>query len=77
MKLETGAGKTSVHLRTILELNRLYGFTKFVTVVRSVTISPQLQIMSVTVGAISVGESPARYEVATSVEELLAGMGAG
>ena len=28
--METGTGKTYVYLRTIFELNRLYGFTKFI-----------------------------------------------
>src|SRR5688500_20360946 len=36
--METGTGKTYVYLRTIFELNRLYGFTKFVIVVPSVAI---------------------------------------
>src|ERR1019366_2318703 len=34
----TGTGKTYVYLRTIFELNRRYGFTKFVIVVPSVAI---------------------------------------
>ena len=34
----TGAGKTYVYLRTIFELNKRYGFTKFVIVVPSVAI---------------------------------------
>ena len=36
--METGTGKTYVYLRTIFELNKLYGFTKFVIVVPSVAI---------------------------------------
>ena len=36
--METGTGKTYVYLRTIFELNRRYGFTKFVIVVPSVAI---------------------------------------
>src|ERR1035438_6342632 len=36
--METGTGKTYVYLRTIFELNRRYGFTKFVVVVPSVAI---------------------------------------
>ena len=36
--METGTGKTYVYLRTIFELNRLYGFTKFVIVVPSIAI---------------------------------------
>ncbi len=30
VEMETGTGKTYVYLRTIFELNRRYGFTKFV-----------------------------------------------
>src|SRR5579859_6921343 len=35
VEMETGTGKTYVYLRTIFELNKLYGFTKFVIVVPS------------------------------------------
>ena len=38
VEMETGTGKTYVYLRTIFELNRRYGFTKFVIVVPSVAI---------------------------------------
>jgi len=38
VEMETGTGKTYVYLRTIFELNRRYGFTKFVIVVPSVPI---------------------------------------
>ena len=38
IEMETGTGKTYVYLRTIFELNRLYGFTKFVIAVPSVAI---------------------------------------
>ena len=38
VEMETGTGKTYVYLRTILELNRRYGFTKFIIVVPSVAI---------------------------------------
>ena len=38
VEMETGTGKTYVYLRTILELNKCYGFTKFVIVVPSVAI---------------------------------------
>ena len=38
VEMETGTGKTYVYLRTILELNKRYGFTKFVVVVPSVAI---------------------------------------
>lgn len=36
--METGTGKTYVYLRTIFELNRLYGWTKFIIVVPSIAI---------------------------------------
>ncbi len=38
VEMETGTGKTYVYLRTIFELHRQYGFTKFVIVVPSVAI---------------------------------------
>ena len=38
IEMETGTGKTYVYLRTIYELNRKYGFKKFVIVVPSVPI---------------------------------------
>lgn len=37
-EMETGTGKTYVYLRSALELNKTYGFTKFVVVVPSVAI---------------------------------------
>ncbi len=38
VEMETGTGKTYVYLRTIFELHRAYGFTKFIIVVPSVAI---------------------------------------
>src|SRR5215204_6376448 len=38
VEMETGTGKTYVYLRTIFELNKRYGFTKFVIVVPPVAI---------------------------------------
>jgi type III restriction enzyme len=38
VEMETGTGKTYVYLKTAFELNRQYGFTKFVIVVPSVAI---------------------------------------
>ena len=38
VEMETGTGKTYVYLRTIFELNKRYGFSKFVIVVPSVAI---------------------------------------
>ena len=38
VEMETGTGKTYVYLRTIFELNKRFGFTKFVIVVPSVAI---------------------------------------
>lgn len=49
VEMETGTGKTYVYLRMVFELNRRYGFTKFVVVVPSVAIKEgvykSLQIM--------------------------------
>lgn len=38
IEMETGTGKTYVYLRTIFELNKKYGFTKFMIIVPSVAI---------------------------------------
>lgn len=38
VEMETGTGKTYVYLRTIFELHKLYGFTKFIVVVPTVAI---------------------------------------
>lgn len=38
INMETGTGKTYVYLRTIFELNKKYGFTKFIIVIPSVAI---------------------------------------
>lgn len=38
IEMETGTGKTYVYTKTVYELNRLYGFTKFIVVVPSVAI---------------------------------------
>ena len=38
VEMETGTGKTYVYLRTIFEINKLYGFTKFVIVVPTIAI---------------------------------------
>lgn len=38
VEMETGTGKTYVYLRTIFELNRKYGFKKFIIVVPSIAI---------------------------------------
>lgn len=38
IEMETGTGKTFVYLKSILELNKKYGFTKFIIVVPSVAI---------------------------------------
>ena len=38
VEMETGTGKTYVYLRTIFELNKRYGFKKFIIVVPSVAI---------------------------------------
>ena len=38
IEMETGTGKTYVYIRTIFELNKVYGFKKFIIVVPSVAI---------------------------------------
>ena len=38
VEMETGTGKTYVYLRTIFELNKRYGFSKFIAVVPSIAI---------------------------------------
>ena len=38
IEASAGTGKTYVYLRTILELNKHYGFTKFVIIVPSIAI---------------------------------------
>lgn len=38
VEMETGTGKTYVYTKTILELNKLYGMTKFIIVVPSIAI---------------------------------------
>ena len=38
VEMETGTGKTYVYLRTIMELNKKFGFTKFIIVVPSIAI---------------------------------------
>jgi type III restriction enzyme len=38
IEMETGTGKTYVYLRTMMEMNRKYGFTKFIIVVPSIPI---------------------------------------
>ncbi|MCL6104848.1 MAG: DEAD/DEAH box helicase family protein [Actinobacteria bacterium] len=38
IEMETGTGKTYVYLRTIFELHKVYGFTKFIVVVPSIPI---------------------------------------
>jgi type III restriction enzyme len=49
IEMETGTGKTYVYLRTIFELNKKYGFTKFIIVVPSIAIkegvNKSLQLM--------------------------------
>jgi len=38
VEMETGTGKTYVYLRSIFEMNKVYGFTKFIIVVPSIAI---------------------------------------
>ncbi|QKG51283.1 DEAD/DEAH box helicase family protein [Hymenobacter sp. BRD67] len=66
VEMETGTGKTYVYLRTIYELNRTYGFRKFVIVVPSVAIREgvwkSLQITHDHLQALF-GYPPVSYEV--------------
>jgi type III restriction enzyme len=43
IEMETGTGKTYVYLRTIFELNKAYGFSKFIIVVPSLAIKEGVQ----------------------------------
>lgn len=43
VEMETGTGKTYVYLRTVFEMNQLYGFTKFIIVVPSIAIKEGVQ----------------------------------
>ena len=43
IEMETGTGKTYVYLRSLLELHRVYGFTKFIIVVPSLAIKEGVQ----------------------------------
>ena len=49
VEMETGTGKTYVYLRSIFEMNQLFGFTKFIIVVPSIAVkegvNKSLQIM--------------------------------
>lgn len=38
VEMETGTGKTYIYLRTVFELNKIYGFKKFIVVVPSVAV---------------------------------------
>ena len=38
VEMETGTGKTYVYIKTIMELNKRYGWSKFIVVVPSVAI---------------------------------------
>ena len=38
VEMETGTGKTYVYIKTVFELNRLYGWSKFIVVVPSIAI---------------------------------------
>jgi type III restriction enzyme len=43
VEMETGTGKTYVYIRTMLELNRRYGWTKFIIMVPSIAIREGVQ----------------------------------
>lgn len=66
VEMETGTGKTYVYLRTIYELNRKYGFRKFVIVVPSIAIREGvLKNLAVTHDHLQnlYGHPPTHYEV--------------
>jgi restriction endonuclease len=42
VEMETGTGKTYVYIRTMFELNRRYGWSKFIVVVPSIAEASQL-----------------------------------
>ncbi len=68
-EMETGTGKTYVYLRTIYELNRVYGFKKFVIVVPSVAIREGvLKNLSITHDHLQnlYGKPPTRFAVYNS-----------
>ena len=69
VEMETGTGKTYVYLRTIYELNRVYGFKKFVIVVPSVAIREGvLKNLSITHDHLQnlYGKPPTRFAVYNS-----------
>ena len=54
VEMETGTGKTYVYIRSIFELNKRYGFTKFVIVVPSIAIKEGVyKTLQITRGAFS------------------------
>ena len=66
VEMETGTGKTYVYLRTIYELNKIYGFKKFVIVVPSVAIREGvLKTLQITFDHFQeiYGNQPADYKV--------------
>lgn len=66
VEMETGTGKTYVYLRTIYELNKVYGFKKFVIVVPSVAIREGvLKTLQITFEHFQeiYGNQPADYKV--------------
>ena len=71
IEMETGTGKTYVYTKTIFELNRRYGFTKFIIVVPSVAIREgvykSLQITAEHFGA-QYDNVPCRYFIYNSAK---------
>ncbi|MFZ5644652.1 MAG: type III restriction-modification system endonuclease [Bacillota bacterium] len=69
IEMETGTGKTYVYTKTIFELNKLYGFTKFIVVVPSIAIREgvykSLEITREHFGAIY-DNAPCRYFIYNS-----------
>ncbi len=66
VEMETGTGKTYVYLRSIYELNKVYGFKKFVIVVPSVAIREGvLKSLQITFGHLQeiYENQPAEYKI--------------
>ena len=80
VEMETGTGKTYVYIRTMFELNRRYGWSKFIVVVPSIAIREGVQkSLEITAGQFSPGlrqEGPLlhlRFEASPQAGKLLLG----
>ena len=62
VEMETGTGKTYCYFRTIYELNKEFGFTKFIIVVPSIAIYEAVESMDYrTAGILSLFFIPISY----------------